>query len=66
MKYHTNIGVREEIDRFLYKNAKRQANLGTDSTEEELETASQLWEKDLLKIEGIDPDFAKVVHAQTD
>ena len=66
MSYYTNTGIREEIDRLLTKNASRQANLGTDSTGSELSEASRLWERDLIEIERLDPEFAKSVHAQTD
>ena len=62
--YHTNNGVREEIDRLLKKNAKRQANLGTDSTEDEIYRAAKLWENDLIEIAKLDKDFADSLHAQ--
>lgn len=62
--YHTNEGVREAIDRLLKKNAKRQANLGIDSTEEELLRAAKLWENDLIEIAKLDKDFADSLHAQ--
>lgn len=66
MTYRENQGIREEIDRYLKKNAARQANLGRSSTKEERLEADAAWETDLLEIEKLDPDFAKVVHAQTD
>ncbi len=66
MTYHENQGVREEIDRYLRRNASRQANLGVTSTREERAEADAAWERDLLEIEKLDPEFAKVVHAQTD
>jgi hypothetical protein len=66
MTYRENQGVREEIDRYLKKNASRQANLGMSSTKEERLAADAAWETDLLEIEKLDPEFAKAVHAQTD
>jgi len=66
MTYSENQGVREEIDRYLKKNAARQANLGMSSTKEERSAADAAWESDLLEIEKLDADFAKAVHAQTD
>ena len=66
MTYRENQGVREEIDRYLKKNASRQANLGMSSTKEERLEADAAWETDLLEIEKLDPEFAKAVHAQTD
>jgi len=62
--YHNNQGVREEIDRLLKKNAARQANLGIDSTEDELYRAAKLWENDLIEIAKMDKDFAESLHAQ--
>ena len=62
--YHNNNGVREEIDRLLKRNAKRQANLGTDSTEEERLRAAKLWENDLIEIGKLDKEFAESLHAQ--
>ena len=66
MTYNENQGVREEIDRYLRRDASRQANLGINSTKEEKFAASQEWEKDLLEIEKLDAVFAHQVHAQTD
>ena len=66
MTYRENEGVREEIDRYLKRNASRQANLGMSSTKEERLAADRAWESDLLEIEKLDSDFAKAVHAQTD
>ncbi len=66
MTYNENQGVREEIDRYLRRNAARQANLGMSSTKEERLAADRAWESDLLEIEKLDPEFAKAVHAQTD
>ena len=62
--YHTNIGIREEIDRILKGNAKRQANLGMESTDDELWRAKKLWESDLLKIAALDNEIAEVLSAQ--
>lgn len=66
MTYRENQGVREEIDRYLKKNAARQANLGKESTKDERLAADRLWETDLLEIEKLDPEFAKAVHAESD
>lgn len=66
MTYRENQGVREEIDRYLKRNASRQANLGRSSTKEQRLEADRAWESDLLEIEKLDPEFAKAVHAQTD
>ena len=66
MMYYENAGIKEEIDRYLRKNASRQANLGKSSTVEERNEASAAWERDLLHIEKLDPEFAQAVHAQTD
>lgn len=64
--YHDNKGIREEVDRILKRNARRQANLGIDSTEDELFRAAKLWEEDLMQIAKLDPQFAESLHAQTD
>ena len=66
MTYRENQGIREEIDRYLKKNAARQANLGMSSTKEERLEADAAWETDLLEIEKLDPQFAKAVHAESD
>jgi len=66
MTYRENQGVREEIDRYLKRNAARQANLGMSSTKEERLEADAAWETDLLEIEKLDPQFAKAVHAESD
>lgn len=66
MTYRENQGVREEIDRYLKRNAARQANLGMSSTQEERLAADSAWESDLLEIEKLDPEFAKAVHAESD
>jgi hypothetical protein len=66
MTYRENQGIREEIDRYLKKNAARQANLGRSSTKEERLEADAAWETDLLEIEKLDPQFAKAVHAESD
>lgn len=66
MTYHENQGTREAIDRYLRKNATRQANLGVSSTKQERIAADRLWERDLLEIEKLDPEFARAVHAESD
>lgn len=65
-RYHDNKGVRDEIDRILKRNAKRQANLGTESTEQEREQAKQDWASDLIEIAKFDKDFAKVLEPQSE
>lgn len=62
--YQNNKGIREEIDRLLKRNARRQANLGLDSTDEEKLRAAKLWEDDLIEIAKLDPQFAESLHAQ--
>lgn len=64
--YHENQGIREAIDRLLKKNAARQANLGLDSTEDEMYRAAKLWENDLVEIAKLDPEFAESLHVQND
>ena len=66
MMYYQNAGIKEEIDRYLKKNASRQAALGVSSSEAERAEARRAWEMDLLEIEKLDKEFAQVVHAQTD
>lgn len=65
-RYHDNQGVRDEIDRILKRNAKRQANLGTESTEQEREQAKQAWASDLIEIAKLDKDFAEVLEPQSE
>ena len=62
--YHTNLGIREEIDRLLKRNAKRQANLGTESTDDERFRAKKLWDADLIEISRLDLEFARVLEPQ--
>ena len=62
--YHDNLGIREEIDRLLKRNASRQANLGIESTDEERKGAAKLWESDLMEIAKLDPQLAETLHAQ--
>jgi len=66
MTYYTNQGIREAIDRYLKKNASRQANLGMESTTEERAQAAKEWENDLMEIAKLDNEFAYQVHAATD
>ena len=66
MKYYENQGTREAIDRYLKRNASRQANLGTDSTKEEIEEAAKAWTNDLIEIAKLDTEFAYQVHAAID
>jgi len=62
--YYTNEGVREEIDRLLKGNARRQANLGLESTDEERLRAVKLWNNDLIEIAKLDPELAQTLNAQ--
>jgi hypothetical protein len=62
--YYTNEGVREEIDRLLKGNARRQANLGIESTDEERLRAVKLWNNDLIEIAKLDPELAQTLNAQ--
>jgi hypothetical protein len=62
--YYTNQGVREEIDRLLKGNARRQANLGLESTDEERLRAIKLWNNDLIEIAKLDPELAQTLNAQ--
>lgn len=64
--YHENQGIREAIDRLLKKNAARQANLGLDSTDDEMYRAAKLWENDLMEIAKLDAEFAESLHVQND
>ena len=66
MTYRENQGIREEIDRYLKKNAARQANLGMSSTKEERSAADRAWENDLIEIAKLDPEFAYLCHAESD
>ena len=68
-KYHENQGTREEIDRILKKNAKRQANLGIEETEEMEQAKKQAeidWANDCLDIEALDPEFWSTIEPQED
>jgi len=62
--YYTNQGVREEIDRLLKGNARRQANLGLESTDEERLRAVKLWQNDLIEIAKLDAEFSEVLEPQ--
>tara|TARA_R110000787_G_scaffold260090_1_gene365344 strand:- start:296 stop:532 length:237 start_codon:yes stop_codon:yes gene_type:complete len=65
--YHRDPAKRAIIDHYLQKNASLQANLGTDSTDEERLLAKRLWVSDLLpEIAKQDPEFAHKLHAQDD
>lgn len=64
--YHQNQGIRESIDRILKRNAKRQANLGLESTDEEKYRAVKLWTSDLMEIAKLDAEFAQTLHPQND
>ena len=62
MKYYTDSEAKAAIDELLEKNAKNQATLGVESTDEERYRVASLWKDYLLpKIREIDPEFAEVV-----
>lgn len=62
--YHDDQEIRSEIDVYLRRNARRQSNLGLDSTTQERLAASREWHKDVKEIRKLDPEFARVVEAQ--
>ena len=64
--YKTDQFVREAIDILLKRNAARRANLGTESEDEERESARLIWAEDLKLISVIDPEFWSVIHEQED
>jgi hypothetical protein len=59
--YATDQFAREAIDILLKRNAARQANLGTESTDEERESTKQDWRDSLKIISVIDPEFWGVI-----
>jgi len=62
MKYYTDTETKRLIDIELEKNAKVQAALGTDSTDEERSRANKLWNEYYLpRIKELDSEFAQVV-----
>ena len=64
MKYYQDSEAKSAIDELLEKNAINQANLGTESTDEERYRVQSLWKVYLLpKIREIDPAFAERVEA---
>lgn len=62
--YHQNAGIREAIDRILKRNAKRQANQGLETTDEQKERDARLWENDLIEIAKLDKEFADSLHVE--
>lgn len=64
--YHENQGIREAIDRILKHNARRQANQGLETTDEQKERDARLWENDLMQIAKLDKEFADSLHAEND
>lgn len=62
--YRTDQFAREAIDILLERNASRRANLGTESTEQEHESARLIWSEDLKVISVIDPEFWGVIQEQ--
>lgn len=64
MRYYNDKEVKEAIDELLRKNAINQANIGTESDDEERYRVEHLWKDYYLpKIREIDPEFAEVVQA---
>jgi len=64
MKYYQDSEAKSAIDELLEKNAINQANLGTESADEERYRVQSIWKDYLLpKIREIDPEFAEVVQA---
>jgi uncharacterized protein (DUF2164 family) len=64
--YHENQGIREAIDRILKRNAKRQANQGLETTDEQKERDAREWSNDLMQIAKLDKEFADSLHVETD
>jgi hypothetical protein len=64
--YHTNEGIREAIDLILKRNASRQANQGTDTSDEQRFRDAKLWTHDLMEIGKLDPEFWAVIKEQED
>ena len=64
--YHTNQGIRESIDLILKRNATRQANQGTDTTDEQRFRDAKLWGHDLMEIGKLDPEFWSIIQEQED
>jgi len=62
--YRRDQFAREAIDILLKRNAARQANLGTESEDEEREFARVTWSEDLKIISVIDPEFWGVIQEQ--
>ena len=62
--YHDNQGIREAIDRILKRNAKRQANQGLETTDEQKERDAREWSNDLIQIAKLDKDFADTLHVE--
>ena len=61
--YHRDPAKRAIIDHYLKKNASLQANLGTDSTDEERLLSNRIWVYDILpEIAKQDPEFAQRLH----
>jgi len=56
-KYQTNQAVKDKIDKILFENAKIQANLGADSTDEEREQARIASRELFKKVREIDYEF---------
>lgn len=55
--YYTEEDIKEKIDDLLRQNASIQANLGTDSTDEERKTANKKWMEIAAKIKTLDIKF---------
>ena len=55
--YYTEEDIKEKIDDLLRQNASIQANLGTDSTDEERKEADNKWKVIAAKIKTLDIKF---------
>ena len=60
-RYHEDEYVREAIDIILKRNAKAQANLGTESEDKERVSVKDYWSDSLKIINVIDPEFWGVI-----
>jgi tRNA A37 N6-isopentenylltransferase MiaA len=66
-RYKTDPEARKEIDSLLESNAKTQAALGTENTEQMAyakELAKEYWSALHERIKAIDPEFAAIVEPQ--
>ena len=57
MSYYSNDDIRNDIDSVLHENATLRQNLGTDSTDYEVELAKKKEHDNLLSVRDLDQDF---------